>query len=65
MRSKVRLPTGRAANDPSTDRLPTFVMRYTWPLAIVGIVLVVLYTAWVVRLWRLSNRTRRTAYFLR
>jgi hypothetical protein len=27
----------RAANDPSTDHLLTFAVRYTLPLAIVGI----------------------------
>lgn len=36
----------RAATDPSTDHLMTFVMRCTLPLAVVGIVAAVLFIGW-------------------
>ena len=36
-----------AANDPSTDPTITFAMRYTLPVALVGIVALVAFVAWL------------------
>jgi len=37
----------RAANDPSTDPLLTFGMRYTLPVALVGIVSLIAFLTWM------------------
>jgi len=46
----MRVPAGRAVNDPATDLALTFALRYTRPVAIVGIVAVLVYSAWVLTL---------------
>jgi len=37
----------KAANDPSTDPTITFAMRYTLPVALVGIVALLAFVAWL------------------
>ena len=40
----------KAANDPSTDPIVTFAMRYTLPVALVGIIALLGFAAWLLSL---------------